>query len=211
MEIVWYGHSCFRLKGKESTVITDPFSKNLGYPMKKQMANIVTISHNHPNHSFVEGIGNNPRLISRPGEYEISNIFINGITSYHDANKGEQRGRNIIFIIEIEEVRICHLGDLGHIPSPEQAEQMNGIDVLLIPVGGISTIDVSQSAEIISLLSPKIAIPMHYKTDVAKVDLYSLDRFLKEMGLREVNPQPKLNVSRSNLPAESIITILDYH
>ena len=211
MEIVWFGHSCFRLKGKEATVITDPFNKSLGYTMKKLAANIVTVSHNHPQHSFIESIGNNPKIINRPGEYEISNIFINGIATYHDDNKGELRGKNTAFLIEVDDVRIGHLGDLGHIPSPEQTEQMSGVDILLTPVGGVSTIGASNAAETISLLSPKIVIPMHFKTEVAKVELETLERFLKEMGLRESIPQAKLNITKSNLPAESTVVVLDYH
>jgi len=210
MEIVWFGHSCFRLKGKEATVLTDPFSKSLGYPVKKHTANIVTISHDHPHHSFVEGIANEPKVVGRPGEYEISNVFIKGISTYHDANNGELRGKNIAYMIEMEDIKICHLGDLGHIPSPAQSEQMTGTDILLIPVGGVSTINAAQAAEIISLLSPKTVIPMHYKTEAITIDLEPLDRFLKEMGIREVNPQPKLNTAKSSLSAETSITILDY-
>ena len=211
MEIVWFGHSCFRLKGKEATIITDPFPKNLGYPMKKHTANIITISHEHPHHSFVEGIGNDPKIIRRPGEYEISNVFIKGISTYHDANGGELLGKNVAYIIEIEDIKICHLGDLGHIPSPEQSEQMTGTDILIVPVGGVSTINAAQAAETISLLSPKIVIPMHYKTDAITINLEPLDRFLKEMGIREVTPQPKLNTTKSSLSAETSIAILDYH
>ena len=211
MEIVWFGHSCFRLKGKEVAVVTDPFNKTLGYPMKKLTANIVTVSHDHPQHNNVESVGNNPRIVNRPGEYEIANVFINGITTYHDSNEGETRGKNTAFRIEIEDLRICHLGDLGHVPSPDQIEQMSGTDILIVPVGGISTIDAAQAAETVTLISPKIIIPMHYKTDVVTNDLELPERFLKEMGQKEVVPQAKLSVSKSHLPAESTVIVLNYN
>lgn len=211
MEIVWLGHSCFRIKGKEATIITDPFDKTLGYPMKKLTASIVTVSHDHPQHSFSKGIEGSPRVISRPGEYEIANVFINGITTFHDADKGEKRGENTVYLLQVEDVGICHLGDLGHVPTAEQIEQLSGTDILMVPVGGESTIGAAAAAETISLLQPRLVLPMHYKTEVVKMDLEPLERFLKEMGLKEVISQPKLTVSKANLPLETSVVVLDYH
>lgn len=210
MEIIWLGHSCFRVRGKEATIITDPFEKTLGYPVRKLTANIVTVSHSHPQHSFVEAVGNSPRIISRPGEYEIANVFINGIATFHDASRGEQRGKNTAFLMEIEEVRICHLGDLGHVPTSDQIEQMSHADVLMVPVGGVSTLGAAEAAETISLLDPKLVIPMHFRTEVVKMELEPLERFLKEMGLQEASPQPKLNITKSNVPVETKVLVLDY-
>lgn len=211
MEIIWLGHSCFRIRGKEATIITDPFDKTLGYPQRKLAANIVTVSHSHPQHSFIEGVGDSHKIISRQGEYEIANVFINGVRTFHDDVRGEQRGKNIAFLIEIEEVKICHLGDLGHVPTSDQIEQLSGADILMVPVGGVSTLGAAKAAETISLLSPRLVIPMHFKTDVVMMELEPLDRFLKEMGLKEVTPQPKLNITRSTLPPETKVLILDYH
>jgi L-ascorbate metabolism protein UlaG (beta-lactamase superfamily) len=211
MEIVWLGHSCFRIRGKEASIITDPFDKTLGYPQRKLAANIVTVSHSHPQHSFIEGVGNSHKVISRPGEYEIANVFINGVRTFHDDVMGEQRGKNIAFLIEIEDVKICHLGDLGHVPTSDQIEQLSGADILMVPVGGVSTLGAAKAAETISLLSPRLVIPMHFKTDVVIMELEPPDRFLKEMGLKEVTPQPKLNITRSTLPPETKVLILDYH
>jgi L-ascorbate metabolism protein UlaG (beta-lactamase superfamily) len=210
MEIVWLGHSCFKIRGKEATIVTDPFDRTLGYPVRKLTASIVTVSHHHPQHSFSEGVEGNPRIIGRPGEYEIASVFINGIATFHDAEKGEKRGKNTVYLIQLEEVSICHLGDLGHVPTAEQIEQMSNTDILMVPVGGESTIGATAAAETISLLQPRLAIPMHFKTEVVKMDLEPLDRFLKEMGLKEVVSQPKLNVSRSSLPAETNVVVLDY-
>ena len=210
MEIVWLGHSCFKIRGKEATIVTDPFDRTLGYPVRKLTASIVTLSHHHPQHSFSEGVEGNPRVISRPGEYEIASVFINGIATFHDSDKGEKRGKNTVYLIQLEEVSICHLGDLGHVPTAEQIEQMSDTDILMVPVGGESTIGATAAVETISLLQPRLVIPMHFKTEVVKMDLEPLDRFLKEMGLQEVVSQPKLNVSRSSLPAETNVVVLDY-
>lgn len=211
MEIVWLGHSCFRIRGKEATLVTDPFDRTLGYPVKKLTANIVTVSHPHPQHSFLEDVAGSPKVISRPGEYEIANVFINGIATFHDADGGEHRGKNTVYLVQIEEVSICHLGDLGHVPTAEQIEQMSDTDILMVPVGGGATIGAAAAVEIISLLQPKLVIPMHFKTEVVKMDLEPLEHFLKEMGLKEVVTQPKLNVSKSGLPADTSVVVLDYH
>ena len=211
MEIVWLGHSCFRIRGKEATIVTDPFDRTLGYPVKKLTANIVTVSHPHPQHSFLEDVAGSPKVISRPGEYEIANVFINGIATFHDADGGEHRGKNTVYLVQIEEVSICHLGDLGHVPTAEQIEQMSDTDILMVPVGGGATIGAAAAVEIISLLQPKLVIPMHFKTEVVKMDLEPLEHFLKEMGLKEVVTQPKLNVSKSGLPTDTSVVVLDYH
>jgi len=211
MEIVWLGHSCFRIRGKEATIVTDPFDKTLGYPVRKPTASIVTVSHNHPQHSFVDGVAGSPRVVSRPGEYDIANVFINGITTFHDNEKGAVRGKNTVFFLEIDEVKVCHLGDLGHVPTTEQIEQMSGVDILMVPVGGLSTINAAAAAETIGLLEPKLVIPMHYKTEVVKMELEPLEHFIKVMGLKEVVSQPKLNITKSNLPLEIKVLVLDYH
>ena len=210
MEIVWLGHSCFRIRGKEATIVTDPFDKTLGYPMRKPNASIVTVSHNHPQHSFVDGVAGSPRVVRRPGEYDISNVFINGIATFHDKEKGAQRGKNTVFFMEIDEVKVCHLGDLGHVPTSEQVEQMSGTDILMVPVGGVSTLDAAAAAETIGLLEPKLVIPMHYKTEVVKMELEPLEHFIKQMGLKEVVTQPKLSVTKSTLPPETKVLLLDY-
>jgi L-ascorbate metabolism protein UlaG (beta-lactamase superfamily) len=211
MEIVWLGHSCFRIRGREATIVTDPFDKTLGYPMKKVTANIVTVSHPHPRHNHSEGVAGDPKVISRPGEYEIHNVFINGILTFHDADKGERLGKNTAFLFQIEEVSICHLGDLGHIPTSEQIEQMSDADILMVPVGGGNTIGAAAAVETISLIQPKIVMPMHYRTEAVTGDLEPPDRFLKEMGVKEAMIQPKLTVSKSALPIDTSVVMLDFH
>ncbi len=210
MEITWLGHSCFRIKGRGAVVLTDPYDSSLGYSLGKPQADIVTISHPHPGHSFREGVGGTRKIVNGPGEYEIANVFITGIRTYHDAEKGERWGKNTIYLIEMEEMTLCHLGDLGHVPSPEQMEEMSNVEVLMVPVGGLSTIDAAAAAQTVRLLEPKVVIPMHFKTEAVKMELEPLSRFLKEMGLKEVAPQPKLTVTKSSLPQETQVVVLDY-
>ena len=210
MEITWLGHSCFRLKGKQATVITDPFSPAIGYTLGKVAAEIVTVSHAHPGHSYIQGVGGEPRILKSPGEYESAGVLTVGVHTYHDNEKGAQRGKNTAFVIDVDDVMICHLGDLGHVLTAEQVAEIDGVDVLLIPVGGISTIDAVQAAQIVRQLEPKVVIPMHYKTDALKRGLETADRFLKEMGVKEAVPQPKLTVTKNSLPLTMQVTILSY-
>jgi L-ascorbate metabolism protein UlaG (beta-lactamase superfamily) len=182
----------------------------LGYSIGKIAANIVTVSHHHPDHDCVAAVGGKPKIVEGPGEYEISDVIITGISSFHDDQRGAIRGKNTAYLIELDEVTVCHLGDLGHVPSSEQVEEMSDVDVLLTPVGGVSTINAATAAETVSLVQPKIVIPMHFKTEVVRRELEPLDRFLKEMGLKTVTPQPKLTVIKTSLPTQTQVVVLDY-
>jgi L-ascorbate metabolism protein UlaG (beta-lactamase superfamily) len=210
MEIIWLGHSCFKLKGKQATVITDPFSPATGYTLGKLTADIITVSHPHPGHSYAQGVAGDPRILRSPGEYESAGVLTVGVHTYHDNEKGAQRGKNTAFVIDVDDVMICHLGDLGHVLTAEQVAEMDGVDVLLIPVGGVSTIDAVQAAQVVRQLEPRIVIPMHYKTDAIKRDLETAERFLKEMGVKEAIPQPKLAVNKNSLPLTMQVTVLSY-
>ena len=210
MEITWLGHSCFKLKGKQSTVITDPFSPAIGYTLGKVTADIVTVSHPHPGHSYVQGVADEPRILKSPGEYESGGVLSVGVHTFHDNEKGAQRGKNTVFVIDVDDVMICHLGDLGHVLTAEQVAEINGVDVLLIPVGGVSTIDAVQAAQVVRQLEPKIIIPMHYKTEAEKKDLETAERFLKEMGVKEIVPQPKLLANKNSLPLTMQVVVLSY-
>ena len=191
-------------------VITDPYSPDLGYSLGKPTARIVTVSHQHPGHSYVKGIGGEPRLVVRPGEYEINGVLIIGIATFHDADKGEKRGKNTAYLIEVDEVSICHLGDLGHVLTAQQVEEIGNVDVLLLPVGGVSTINASMAAEIVRQLEPKVVVPMHYKTPALSRELEPVEGFLKEVGVKQVEPQPKLSLTKSNLPVSTQVFLLEY-
>ena len=208
MDITWLGLSCFRIKGSQAVIITDPYPPELGDNLGKQAANIVTVSHQHPSHSYVEGIGGEYHVVRGPGEYEISGILIIGIGTYHDTQRGQIRGKNTVYVMEVDGVSVCHLGDLGHVPSSEQIEEIGSINVLLLPVGGGSTISAAIAAEVIRQIEPNIVIPMHYKTPGIKRELEGVEVFLKEMGQGQIEPRPRLSLSKSNLPISTEIIVL---
>src|SRR5215469_785669 len=207
MEISWLGHSCFQLRGKNVTLITDPFSPQLGLSLGKINAPIVTISHNHQGHNYAAGIGGNPRVVRGPGEYEINDVLIIGVASYHDNKRGQELGRNTIYVIHMDDLIICHLGDLGHTLQEEQLEEVADADVLLVPIGGRATLNGAQAAEVISQVEPHIIIPMHYSHEAPETP-EPLDKFSREMGIEVINTQPKLTVTRNSLPAEPQVVIL---
>lgn len=208
MDITWLGHSCFRIKSNNAVIITDPFPPDIGYNLGKQTVNIVTVSHPHPSHSYDKGIGGDYRLVKGPGEYEISGVLILGINTYHDSVKGQSRGKNTVYLMEVDGVAICHLGDIGHVLGDKEVEEMGNVDMLLVPVGGVSTINAAMAAEIIRKLEPKVVIPMHYKTPQTSRDLEPVDDFLKEMGQTQVEPRPRFNFSRTNLPLSTQVVVL---
>jgi len=210
MDINWLGHSCFRIRGRQAVIVTDPYPPDLGYSLGKPTADIITVSHQHPSHSYLQGVGGKPKLVTRPGEYEISGVLIIGILTFHDAEGGEKRGKNTVYLMEVDGMTICHLGDLGHVLTVEQVEEIDDVDVLLLPVGGVSTINASMAAEVIRQIEPKVVIPMHYKTPVLNRELGPVEKFLKEMGIEQINSQPKLSLTPSSLPTSTQVFLLDY-
>ncbi|GCE14128.1 MBL fold metallo-hydrolase [Tengunoibacter tsumagoiensis] len=211
MEITWLGHSCFQLRGKNAILITDPCSPQsqptAPAALSKINASIVTVSHDHPGHNAVQSVGGHPRVVRSPGEYEISDVLITGVAAYHDTKRGQDYGRNTIYIIHMDDLVICHLGDLGHSLQEEQLEEVADADVLLLPISGDHTINATQAAEIISQVEPRVVIPMHY-TPNAEATSHPLRTFCKEMGIEIVDPQPKFVVTRNTLPAEMQVILL---
>ncbi|MGQ9628544.1 MAG: MBL fold metallo-hydrolase [Anaerolineae bacterium] len=208
MEITWYGHSCFRLKDRNITILTDPYSREIGYNLPRVQADVVTVSHDHPGHNWTQGVKGQPRILDGPGEYEIRGVFITGISTFHDDKQGANSGRNTVFLFEFDDLTVCHLGDIGHVPTQAQVETLSETDVLLIPVGGGGTINAAQAAEVISALEPRLVIPMHYKTEFCQLKLDPLSRFLKEMGLKKLPSQESLKVTKTSLPEETQVVIL---
>jgi L-ascorbate metabolism protein UlaG (beta-lactamase superfamily) len=210
MEITWLGRSCFRVRAKEATVVTDPCDKSTGYSLGRPTADIVTVSHSDPAHAYVDGVAGSPRLIEGPGEFEIAGTSIVGVTTYRGKEKTPESGRNVAYVIELEDMRIGHLGGIGHVPTSDQIETMGGVDILMVPVGGGESLDAPPAAETISLLEPKLVIPMNYKTDAEKARLDPLDRFLKEMGAKSPEHHAKVTITRSSLPEETQVLVIDY-
>ncbi len=212
MIITWLGQSAFKLQDKISsdgiTVVTDPYGKETGLKMPSFEADIVTVSHNHADHNNVEALRGKPFVIDCAGEYDTKGILIEGIDSYHDEEEGKLRGGNIIYRIEIDDISIVHLGDLGHVLTNEQLEKLVGTDILLIPVGGKFTLDAKKAVEVISQIEPRIVIPMHYKVDgLAYEDFDSIEKFVKELGI-EPSREEKLKISKKDLPQEEMELVI---
>jgi L-ascorbate metabolism protein UlaG (beta-lactamase superfamily) len=210
MDITWLGHSCFLIKGKEQAVITDPCHPDLGYSLGEPEADIVTLSHFHRGHSYVEGVADSPKQIKSPGEYEVGGTFITGFASYHDDKKGEIRGKNTIYIIEMDGLILCHLGDLGHHLDSHLLEEIGDVGILFLPVGEVSTMPVDAAVEIVRRLEPPIVIPMHYKTQAFTGNLSPVDPFLEKIGARGLEAKPKLSVTSSSLPGGTQVVVLSY-
>lgn len=206
MEITWLGHSCFRLRGKGATILTDPYDPSTSYNLGKPTANIVTVSIDLPDHNNFQAVEGNPMIIDGPGEYEVSGVLITGIAS---GPRDPQGHRNTVYVMEIDDLRLCHLGDLGQVPQADLVEAVGSVDILMVPVGGHETLDASRAAEAISLLEAKLVIPMHYKASLFGPDLEPLDRFLREMGIKELAPQPKLTLTRGSLPETTQVAVME--
>jgi L-ascorbate metabolism protein UlaG (beta-lactamase superfamily) len=213
VEITWLGHSCFRLRDRAATVVTDPYGKDLGLNLVRVRADIVTVSHDADDHNYVKGVKGEFQVLTGPGEYEVSSVFVTGLELRGDrkAKKDAAVGpRNTVFLFEFDDLTVCHLGDLNIVPTQAQVEEALGeVDVLLIPVGGGDTLNASQAAEVVSLLEPHIVIPMHYHVPDSTLKLDSVTKFLKEMGLDKVAPQEVFKVSRSGLPDETQVVLLE--
>jgi L-ascorbate metabolism protein UlaG (beta-lactamase superfamily) len=210
MQITWYGHSCFRLRGRNGTVVTDPYGDDIGYSLPRVRADIVTVSHDHPDHATVKAVKGKPKVIDGPGEYEIKGIFVIGIPTYYDDTRTQPGIRNTVYVVEMEGITVCHLGDLRRVPTQSQVEELSEVDVLLIPVGGGSTLGAAKASDVISLLEPRIVIPMHYHTkSVSGLKLQPVDLFLKEMGVKDAVPQEGLKVTKSGLPTETQVVVMD--
>lgn len=216
MEISYFGLSAFKLRGSTATVVTDPYSPEVGWKLPKLAAEIVTVSHQHFDHNQVDRVEgtklrSRPLIISAPGEYEAAGVAIYGYASWHDNNQGKERGKNVIYLLVIDGMRIVHLGDLGHDLSPRLVEELNGVDVLLVPVGGKYTIDVRQAVKIIEAIQPALVIPMHYKLPglgETFLDLAEVDKFLEAVGGGEARRMDKLVMSRDQLPEQTEYVIL---
>ena len=191
-------------------MVTDPYPPAVGLKLGRMDAEVVTISHEHDNHSYTQVVRDGAYEIRGPGEYEVAGVSVIGVPTYHDSEKGARHGRNTVYLIEIDDVRICHLGDLGHKLEDAEAEAVASPDVLLVPVGGQSALNAAQAAEVVRQLEPRYVVPMHYSIPGLKLQLDPIDRFLKEMGVASSEPQPKLSVQKSSVTEyETKVVVLE--
>jgi L-ascorbate metabolism protein UlaG (beta-lactamase superfamily) len=205
MQIIWRGQSCFQVvsspvKNGQVKIIIDPYSEEIGLKFPKSDADIVLSTHNHYDHNNIKAVSGNPFIIDGPGEYEVKGVFVQGIHSWHDEKQGSERGANTIYTIEVEDLKLCHLGDLGQTElTSEQLEKIGDVDVLMIPVGGFYTIDAKGALKILSQIEPKIIIPMHYALPKLRVKLDGVDKFLKAVGVKSLEPQAKLSIRKKDI------------
>ena len=212
MEINWYGHSCFRLSERGmASVVTDPYdSKVIGYESLKLKADIVTVSHDSPGHNHTSAVKGDPRVISGPGEYEIGEVFITGIQTDGGGKKDSSEIKNTLYVFDYYGLTIAHMGDMSRVPTQSEVEDLGPVNILLLPIGAGGSLNAAKAAELVSLLEPNIVIPMHYATEASKAELEPLSKFIKEMGLAAYETVPFLKVTKSSLPEETKVYVLDY-
>ena len=214
MEIIWYGHSCFRLTERNYvTVVTDPFdSKVIGYEPLKLKAEIVTISHDAPGHNNSDAVKGTTHILTGPGEFEIGGVFITAVQtdSAGRSTKAKDTTRNTIYVFDYDGITVAHLGDLQKIPTQNEIELLGTVNVALIPVGGGTSLNAAKAVQVGSKLEPNLVSPMHYSTPDSKIKLDEINKFIKEMGLSKQEAQPSLKVSRSSLPSETHVVVLEY-
>jgi len=212
MEINWHGLSCFRLTDRGmASVVTDPYDHNVaGFEPLKLRGEIVTVSHDAPGHNFVSTVKGRNRVITGPGEFEIGGVFITGVQTNHRTKSSPEELRNTLYVFDYDGITIAHLGDIQKVPNQTEVENLGGVNVALVPVGGGGSLNAAKAAEIVSLLEPGIVIPMHYQLPESNLDLSPISRFLKEMGVGEIEPVPSLKVTRTSVPAESRVVVLEH-
>ena len=192
-------------------MVTDPYNAEVGFKLPRLTADIVTVSHDHFDHNNVAGVSGTegePFVIASPGEFEVKGVFVYGNSFWHDKTEGKDRGSSTAYCIEMEGISLAHLGDLGHTLNEEQIEKLDGVDILFVPVGGKWTLGASEAVEVINEIEPRIVIPMHYKIPGLKVDVETIDKFLKEMGASKAERLPKLKISKKDLPQEETKVIV---
>jgi L-ascorbate metabolism protein UlaG (beta-lactamase superfamily) len=207
MKIRYLGHSCFQIESSDGIkIVTDPYSP-MGIKMPKVEADIVTSSHSHYDHNYFEGVSGDFAVVNTAAPIRVKGINIRGLQVFHDDEDGKKRGRNIIFVIEVDGVNVCHMGDLGHKLAKEQINSLGSVDVLLIPVGGFFTIGPEDAADIVKAIAPKIAIPMHFKPDIPQnvrfeLPIVDAEAFLSLLNGNKYNSDT-LSIDKEHLPAST--------
>ncbi len=209
MEIIWSGHSCFTIRGKETTLLLDPCPPDCGCITRWGNPQAVVISHDHPGHSCISQLTGAPRVFNGPGEYEVGGAFITGIGTYHDSEQGAVRGKNTLYVIEMEGLTLCHTGDLGHPLNAPTLREIGKVDILFVPVGDVSTLSVAEARTLVKALQPRYVLPMHFRTENARPDLEPVETFLEAMSVLNPETRPKLLATATNLPMNLQVLLLN--
>ena len=216
MKVKWLGHASFLITAKDGTkIITDPyesgsFDGGIGYAPIKETADIVTVSHSqHADHNYTTGLGS-PEIIEGEGMKEVKGVQVKGVGTFHDTSGGSERGPNTVFVIKVDDLAICHLGDLGHVLTDDQVKEIGQVDVLLSPIGGVFTIDIPAAEKVMSQLNPKIMVPMHYKTANCGFPLSTVDEFIQGKGNARQAGSTEVEINKESLPSQVEIVVLDH-
>ncbi len=211
MEITWFGLSCFRLTERGlASIVTDPYDHRVtGYEQLKLKADIVTISHDAPGHNFASGVKGKGHVITGPGEFEIGGVFITGVQT-NGVKRLSDEPRNTLYVFDFDGLTVAHLGDLRRVPSQTEVEALGNVHIALVPVGGGGGLVATKAVEVVSMLEPGIVIPMHYSIPGGSLKLTPVSKFLKEMGIANVEPQPSLKITANSVPEETRVVLLEY-
>jgi L-ascorbate metabolism protein UlaG (beta-lactamase superfamily) len=211
VKIKWLGHSCFLLTADDGVrVLTDPFDSSVGYKVPEVAADIVSTSHEHHDHSYIQAVQGEFFHVNKTGKFYHKGIGITGVSAFHDEENGAQRGKNTIYKFIVDGIHICHCGDLGHVVSPEQVKEIGPVDILLIPIGGFYTIGLEQAVDVVNLLQPSVIIPMHFKTDVIKFPIEGVGKFLQKMGGGQRVGTQEVEYHKASLAQSSGVVVLEY-
>ncbi len=216
MKIKWYGHSAFLITSNQGVrIITDPYESGayggqLGYGKINDQADIVLTSHAHEDHNDTKSLPGSPQILKESGTKSLKGVSFKGIATYHDSSKGSERGPNTIFAFSVDGVKVCHLGDLGHVLSQKEIAEIGPVDILLIPVGGFFTIDSKEATQVGEQIKPKILIPMHYKTEKCGFPIAPVDDFLKGKTNIKRSKTNEVTFDQASLPSKTEIVVLEH-
>jgi L-ascorbate metabolism protein UlaG (beta-lactamase superfamily) len=218
MEIMWYGHCAFRVGERGRYMLMDPYGPEMGRELSKKAAEVVTISRDDPAHNYSRLASGRPYVISGPGEYEVAGIFITGISTDRGADRDKEHVRNTVYVVEFDDLVVCHLGALSHVPAQEQIEELGelaDIDILMVPIGGKTVLTAARAAEVVALLEPRLVLPMHYRVRGLATEGDTATRFLREMAVEEPEtslcPTPDMLriTAKSQLPEQIGVVLLE--
>ena len=215
MRIKYYGHAAFLITSEEGKrIITDPYKPGafgaMSYGEISDEADVVLVSHDHDDHNYSEGVPGNPKVVRAPGKQSAQGIEFNGIPTFHDSSSGKERGKNIIFTFTLDEITLCHLGDLGHVLSKTEVEAIGAVDLLMLPVGGFYTIDAKEASEVADQLNPSIIIPMHFKTGKCEFPITPVEEFTTGKANVKVTGSSEISLDKGGLPKETEIAVLQH-